>query len=108
MAVIRHTLTLFADENGNAVRGAGGTVCLQDHDPTALGNPLCIMGEKVDAIYEAGAKFLRAVGYHGFANFDINYDARRDGSYRFFRGEYPLRPQYLLHEPCRLQPSRCL
>lgn len=78
-----HTLTLFADENGNAVRGAGGTVCLQDHDPTALGNPLCIMGEKVDAIYEAGAKFLRAVGYHGFANFDIKYDAR-DGSYRFF------------------------
>ena len=78
-----HTLTLFADENGDTVMGAGGTVCLQDHDPTALGNPLCIMGEKVDAIYEAGATFLKAVGYHGFANFDIKYDPR-DGSYRFF------------------------
>lgn len=78
-----HTLTLFADKNGDTVVGAGGTVCLQDHDPTALGNPLCIMGEKVDAIYEAGAKFLKAVGYHGFANFDIKYDPR-DGSYRFF------------------------
>lgn len=78
-----HTLTLFADKNGDTVVGAGGTVCLQDHDPTALGNPLCIMGEKVDAIYEAGAKFLKAIGYHGFANFDIKYDPR-DGSYRFF------------------------
>lgn len=78
-----HTLTLYANADGDIVMGAGGTVCLQDHDPTALGNPLCIMGERVDAIYEAGKRFLKAVGYHGFANFDIKYD-ERDGSYRFF------------------------
>lgn len=78
-----HTLTLFANSDGDTVMGAGGTVCLQDHDPTALGNPLCILGEKVDPIVEAGKKFLKAVGYHGFANFDIKYD-ERDGSYRFF------------------------
>lgn len=77
-----HTLTLFADRNGVTRVGAGGTVCVQDHDPTALGNPLCILGEQVDEIYTAGARFLKEVGYHGFANFDIKYD-KRDGSYRF-------------------------
>lgn len=78
-----HTLTTFSDAEGNALVGAGGTVCLQDHDPTALGNPLCIMGEQVPEIFEAGKKLLKKVGYHGFANFDIKYDSR-DGSYRFF------------------------
>lgn len=78
-----HTLTLFADETGDTRVGAGGTVCLQDHDPTALGNPLAIMGEKVERIFEDGKKLLAHVGYHGFANFDIKYD-ERDGAYRFF------------------------
>lgn len=78
-----HTLTLYANEDGETVMGAGGTVCLQDHDPTALGNPLCILGEEVRPIIDAGKKFLKAVGYHGFANFDIKYD-ERDGQYRFF------------------------
>ena len=78
-----HTLTTFSDAEGTTLVGAGGTVCLQDHDPTALGNPLCIAGEQVPEIFEAGKKFLKHVGYHGFANFDIKYDSR-DGSYRFF------------------------
>lgn len=78
-----HTLTTFSNVDGDCLVGAGGTVCLQDHDPTALGNPLCIMGEQVPEIFEAGKKMLKAIGYHGFANFDIKYD-ERDGSYRFF------------------------
>ena len=77
------TLTTFSTFGGQLRAVSGGVVCLQDHDPTALGNPLCIMGEKEPAIVEAAERFLAHVGYRGFANFDIKYDCR-DGSFRFF------------------------
>lgn len=77
------SLTTFSDAEGNLRVVSGGRVVLQDHSPLALGNPVCILGEKVDRIVSDAAKFLRRTGYHGYANFDIKYDSR-DGSYRFF------------------------
>lgn len=77
------TLTTFSDKDGTLRVASGGVVCLQDHDPTALGNPLCILGEKEDAIIECARRFLARTHYRGFANFDIKYD-ERDGSFRFF------------------------
>ncbi len=79
-AAIR-TLTTFSDAAGEVRVVSGGVVCLQDHDPTALGNPLAIKGEREEAIVECAKRFLRRVGYRGFANFDIKYD-KRDGSFR--------------------------
>ncbi|MDO4806411.1 MAG: peptidoglycan bridge formation glycyltransferase FemA/FemB family protein [Coriobacteriales bacterium] len=77
------SLTTFSDAEGNVRVVAGGRVALQDHSPLALGNPVCILSEKVDRIVEDATRFLRHVGYRGYANFDIKYD-ERDGSYRFF------------------------
>ncbi|MBR3327291.1 MAG: DegT/DnrJ/EryC1/StrS family aminotransferase [Atopobiaceae bacterium] len=77
------SLTTFSDAEGNLRVVAGGRVALQDHSPHALGNPVCILSEKVDRIVEDAAKFLKATGYRGYANFNIKYDDR-DGSYRFF------------------------
>ena len=77
------TLTTFSDANGDMRVVSGGVVAVQDHDPTALGNPLAIIGEKEDAIVAAAAKILKRIGYRGFANFDIKFDSR-DGSFRFF------------------------
>lgn len=77
------TLTTFSDAAGELRVVSGGVVCLQDHDPTALGNPLCIMGEREEAIIDCARRFLSHVGYRGFANFDIKYD-ERDGTFRFF------------------------
>lgn len=77
------TLTTFSDAEGNVRVVSGGIVCLQDHDPTALGNPVCILGEKQPEIIDAAKRFLRHVHYRGFANFDIKYD-RRDGTFKFF------------------------
>lgn len=77
------TLTTFSDAQGDMRVVSGGVVCLQDHDPTALGNPLAIMGEREEAIIEGARRFLAHVKYRGFANFDIKYD-HRDGSFRFF------------------------
>ena len=77
------TLTTFSDAEGNMRVVSGGVVCLQDHDPTAIGNPLAIMGEREQAIIDGARKFLKRTKYRGFANFDIKYDSR-DGSFRFF------------------------
>lgn len=77
------TLTTFSDANGELRVVSGGMVCLQDHDPTALGNPVCIMGDKETIIIEHAKKMLAHLKYRGFANFDIKYDSR-DGSFRFF------------------------
>lgn len=77
------TLTTFSDAQGEMRVVSGGVVCLQDHDPTALGNPVCIMGEREEAIIQAAKRFLTKTGYRGFANFDIKFD-ERDGSFRFF------------------------
>ena len=68
------TLTTFSDATGDMRVVSGGVVCLQDHDPTALGNPVCIMGEREEAIIEAAKRFLAKTGYRGFANFDIKFD----------------------------------
>lgn len=77
------TLTTFSDAAGEVRVVSGGVVCLQDHDPTALGNPLCIMGEREEDIVSCAARFLKHVGYRGFANFDIKFD-ERDNTFRFF------------------------
>lgn len=77
------SLTTYSDAQGNLRVVAGGRVVLQDHSPLALGNPVCILSEKVDRIVQDAARFLAHVGYHGYANFDIKFDVR-DGSYRFF------------------------
>ncbi|MBQ9058680.1 MAG: peptidoglycan bridge formation glycyltransferase FemA/FemB family protein [Atopobiaceae bacterium] len=77
------SLTTFSDAQGKLQLVSGGRVILQDHAPLMLGNPVCIMLERVEPIIEGARRFLEHVGYHGYANFDIKYDSR-DGSYKFF------------------------
>lgn len=77
------TITCFCDEDGTTLVSCQGQVLLEDHVPSAIGNPVCIMSDENDLILEQAKRFLKHVGYRGFANFDVKYD-ERDGSYRFF------------------------
>ena len=77
------SLTTFSDASGDVRVVSGGRVVLQDHSPARIGNPMCILPERVDRIIEDAKRFCKHVGYRGFGNFDIKYDAR-DGSYKFF------------------------
>lgn len=77
------TVTCFSDANGDVRVWSTGRVLLEDHCPTAVGNPVCILVEENRAIAEQAARFLKHVGYRGFSNFDVKYDPR-DGQYRFF------------------------
>ncbi len=77
------TITCFSDAAGDVRVWSTGRVLLEDHVPTAIGNPVCIMLDRNDEIAAQAAKFLKHVGYRGYSNFDVKYDPR-DGSYRFF------------------------
>lgn len=77
------TVTCFSDANGDVRVWSTGRVLLEDHVPTAIGNPVCILLERNDELAAQAARFLKHVGYRGFSNFDAKYDPR-DGVYRFF------------------------
>lgn len=77
------TITCFSDRNGDVRVWATGRVLLEDHMPTAIGNPVCILLDRNDEIAAQAARFLKHVGYRGFSNFDVKFDPR-DNTYRFF------------------------
>lgn len=77
-----YSITMFAVD-GDVRLSCAGRVVLQDHDPTAIGNPVCIMSAWPEEAIAQAKAFLKEVRYDGYANFDVKYDSR-DGSFRFF------------------------
>ena len=76
-------LTAFSDENGKVRAMCLGHTMVEEHTPHGLGNHAAIITEYNGPLMEKLKAFLEAIGYTGFANFDIKYDTR-DGSYRVF------------------------
>jgi D-aspartate ligase len=76
-------LTCYCDQNHKVRFASLGRTLLEDHTPTAIGNPVAIVNEVNPEIVAAATKFLEHIGYTGFANFDIKYD-ERDGKFKFF------------------------
>ncbi len=76
-------LTCYCDHNSKVKFASLGRTLLEDHTPTAIGNPVAIINEVNADIVATATKFLEHIGYVGFANFDIKYDSR-DGKYKFF------------------------
>ncbi len=76
-------ITTFSDPTGEVKLVSGGEVCLQDHNPAALGNPLCVIGARQEQVIEDAKRIIKHLGYVGYGNFDLKYDSRRD-QYCFF------------------------
>lgn len=81
-----YSITCFAWQ-GHVVFSILGHVLLQDHAPSAIGNPVVIVGntempEWKERLLLQAESFLKEIKYSGFANFDIMYDSR-DDTYRF-------------------------
>ena len=76
-------LTCYCDRNSKVKFASLGHVLLEDHSPSAIGNPVAIINEVDEKLVADATKFLEHIGYTGFANFDIKYDSR-DGKYKFF------------------------
>lgn len=58
-------------------------VILEDHIPTALGNPTIMITERYPKLYAQVQRFLEGISWHGFANFDFKVDARTHVAYCF-------------------------
>lgn len=79
-----HLLTCYCDRSGKVRLIAAGHTMMEDHEENSIGNPVAILSEVLDEEVTASAvRMLEAIGYKGFANFDIKYDPR-DGVYKFF------------------------
>lgn len=76
-------LAAYTDRDSDPVFMVGGRVVLEDHSPTAIGNPAVIVPERNEKVLEDAARFMKHVGYQGMANFDVKYD-ERDGQFKFF------------------------
>ena len=75
-------LTTYSDQNGKVRFASFGQTLLEDMRPMGVGNPLAIVSRTDEDVVAETVRLLEAVGYTGFANFDIKVDPR-DGSHRF-------------------------
>lgn len=76
-------LTCYSDRSGEVHFGSVGQTLLEEHVPSAIGNPCAIISTRQDEIVHQAKRFLEHIGYTGFANFDLKYDPR-DGTFKFF------------------------
>jgi D-aspartate ligase len=76
-------LTCYCDRNAKVRFMSFGSTLLEDKGDMAIGNPVAIINKVNLEVMNKAKVMLEAVGYTGFANFDIKYDYR-DGSFNYF------------------------
>lgn len=74
---------LYANQQKKVQLVTLGQVVLQEHTPTAIGNYTAVISRYNEELMQKMQAFIEYIGYTGFANFDIKYDAR-DGKYKVF------------------------
>lgn len=60
-----------------------GNAVLEEHSPEGIGSYAAIINGYDEELNKTMINFLEGIGYVGFANFDMKYDAR-DGKYKLF------------------------
>ncbi|WP_373894392.1 carboxylate--amine ligase [Virgibacillus natechei] len=74
---------IYANAQGQTQLVTFGQVVLQEHTATAIGNYTAVVTRYNEEMMKKLQHFLEAVGYVGFANFDLKYDTR-DGKFKVF------------------------
>lgn len=74
---------IYANAEGQTQLVTFGQVVLQEHTATAIGNYTAVISRYNEEMMKKLQHFLEAVGYVGFANFDLKYDTR-DGKFKVF------------------------
>ncbi|MBY7141522.1 carboxylate--amine ligase [Virgibacillus sp. NKC19-3] len=74
---------IYANAGGQTQLVTFGQVVLQEHTATAIGNYTAVISRYNEEMMKKLQHFLEAVGYVGFANFDLKYDTR-DGKFKVF------------------------
>lgn len=74
---------IYANSKGKTQLVTFAQVVLQEHTVTAIGNYTALITRFDKEMMVKLQNFLEAVGYNGFANFDLKYDAR-DKKFKVF------------------------
>lgn len=77
------SVTTYTDSSGRVTMRSSARVLLEERTPAARGNPSAMIVQEIPEILDAAQRLNEAVGWRGFANFDVKLDPR-DGVYRFF------------------------
>ena len=77
------SVTAYVDSRGAMTLVGSARVLLEDHDPTLIGNPVAMVTEPFEELWDDARRILQATHYRGFANFDIKIDPR-NGRALFF------------------------
>ncbi len=76
-------LNAYVDGSSQVRMMCLGNPLLEDHAPDLVGNYTVIRSSSDQGVYDQIKNFLEAIGYVGFANFDMKFDSR-DGSFKLF------------------------
>jgi D-aspartate ligase len=76
-------MNTYSDNEGRVRFQCLGQPVLEEYSPATLGNYAAIISRSDEALYQKIADFLNAIGYVGFADFDMKYDSRT-GRYLLF------------------------
>ena len=71
-----YSVTAYVDSTGCVSLLCSARVLLEEHHPATLGNPCAMITEAVPEILGPAERFLAALPYRGFANFDVKRDPR--------------------------------
>lgn len=77
-----HLLTCYSGASGKVGAACLGHVLLEEHTPTGIGNSALVVSEENEGLIRQATRMLEGIGFRGFANIDIRYDART-GRYCF-------------------------
>lgn len=70
------SITAYRSSRGKVTLLCAAQVLLGEHTPDALGRPAAMVTGSFPSLTDAAARFLDAVDYVGFANFDVKVDPR--------------------------------
>lgn len=76
-------LNAYVDHNHQVKMMCLGHPLLEDPAPAAIGNYVAIIPEYNETIYHQIQTFLEAIGFTGYANFDMKFD-ERDQTFKLF------------------------
>ncbi|KAB7741409.1 carboxylate--amine ligase [Nostocoides sp. F2B08] len=76
------SVTAYRDHRGVVTLMCTAQVLLEEHTPSALGNPCAMITTPFTEAMDHARSLLDHLDYRGFANFDAKVDPR-DGSFRF-------------------------
>ncbi|EFU82575.1 hypothetical protein HMPREF0576_0344 [Mobiluncus holmesii ATCC 35242] len=77
------SITAYVDSEKRVSFLGSAHVLLEDHVPTALGNPAAMITESYPDLYRQVSDFLVGIDWHGFANFDVKVDSSTGQAYFF-------------------------